>query len=85
MHVLPSCPYRDSGLFVIDVVLTAVGGHTGSHCTKKLVTLHQNRWIDKYPPMNYSRHCLAVVSASDGGAFMNVIAMGGEADGGRMN
>ena len=73
---LPQCPYRDSGLVVIDSALTAVGGFDGSRYTNKLVTLRQSRWVEEYPPMNTARCYPAVVSTSDGG-HMNVIAIGG--------
>ena len=76
---LPRCPYRDSGLVVIDSVLTAVGEHDRSW-TNKLVTLRQSRWVEEYPPMNTARAQHAVVSTSDGG-HMNVIAIGGVDDG----
>ena len=79
---LPRCPHRDSGLVVIDSVLTAVGGHDGYSFTNKLVTLRQSRWVEEYPPMNTARYYPAVVSTSDGG-HMNVIAIGGLGDGGR--
>ena len=83
---LPSCSHRDSGLVVIDGVLTAVGGWDGSY-TNKLFTLRQSRWVEKYPrwvekypPMNTARSKPAVVSTSDG-QHMNVIAIGGYGDG----
>ena len=63
---LPSCPYRDSGLAIIDRDLTAVGGEDGSHWTNKLYTLQQGKWVEKYPPMNTARSSPAVVSTSDG-------------------
>ena len=66
----------DSGLVVIDGVLTAVGGRDGSHYTNKLFTLRQSRWVEKYPPMNTARSSPAVVSTSDG-QHMNVIVIGG--------
>ena len=73
---LPSCPYRNSGLVVIDGVLTAVGGRDGSRRTNKLFTLRQSRWVEEYPPMNTARSYPAVVSTSDG-QHMNVIVIGG--------
>ena len=73
---LPSCPYMNSGLVVIDVVLTAVGGRDGSRYTNKLFTLRQSRWVEEYPPMNTARDDPAVVSTSDG-QHMNVIVIGG--------
>ena len=77
---LRQCPYRNSGLVVIDSALTAVGGYDGSF-TNKLFTLRQSRWVEEYPPMNTVRSSPAVVSTSDGG-HMNVIAIGGDGDGG---
>ena len=79
---LPECPYRNSGLVVIDSGLTAVGGVDDGHSrTNKLVTLRQSRWVEEYPPMNIARSHHAVVSTSDGG-HMNVIAIGGVGGGG---
>ena len=69
---LPQCPYRNSGLVVIDSGLTAVGGWDGYSRTNKLVTLRQSRWVEEYPPMNTARSQHAVVSTSDGG-HMNII------------
>ena len=63
---LPSCPYCDSGLVIIDGKLTAVGGYDGSHHTNKLLTLGQRKWVEEYPPMNTARSTPAVVSTSDG-------------------
>ena len=70
---LPSCPYRNSGLVVIDRELTAVGGEDGSY-TNKLYTLQQREWVEKYPPMNTARSSPAVVIAPDG---EYVIVIGG--------
>ena len=63
---LPSCPYHNSELVIIDRELTAVGGLDGSHWTNKLYTLRQRKWVEKYPPMNTARSSPAVVSTSDG-------------------
>ena len=62
---LPSCPYQNSGLAIIDRELTAVGGEGVLHCTNKLYTLQQGKWVEKYPPMNTARSHTAVVSTSD--------------------
>ncbi|CAI8049290.1 hypothetical protein GBAR_LOCUS27130, partial [Geodia barretti] len=59
---LPSCPYYNSGLVIIDRELTAVGGYVGSRFTNKLYTLRQRKWVEKYPPMNTARSHTAVVS-----------------------
>ena len=79
---LPSCPYKDSGLVVIDGVLTAVGGVDGYRYTNKLFTLRQSRWVEEYPPMNTARSSPAVGSTSDG-QHMNVIVIGGYVGGDR--
>ena len=63
---LPSCPYLNSGLVIIDRELTALGGEDGSCYTNKLYTLRQRKWVEKYPPMNAARSQTAVVSTSDG-------------------
>ena len=64
---LPSCPYRNSGLAIIDRELTTVGGRDdGYRYTNKLYTLRQRKWVEKYYPMNTTRSHTAVVSTSDG-------------------
>ena len=71
----PACPYRNSGLVVIDRELTAVGGEDGSYLsTNKLYTLRQREWVEKYPPMDTARSYPAVVSTSDG---KHLIVIGG--------
>ena len=75
---LPSCPYRNSGLVIIDRELTAVGGYDVSRYTNKLYTLQQGKWVEKYPPMNTGRSDTAVVSTSDG---EYLIVIGGFAGG----
>ena len=77
---LPSCPYMNSGLVVIDGVLTVVGGWDRSRRTNKLFTLRQSRWVEEYPPMNTACDDPAVVSTSDG-QHMNVIVIGGWGNG----
>ena len=72
---LPSCPYENSGLAIIDSELTTVGGGVGAgHCTNKLFTLRQGKWVEVYPPMNTAHSFPAVVSTSDGDYL---IAIGG--------
>ena len=63
---LPSCPYKNTALVIIDGKLTIVGGWSGSRCTNKLLTLRQRKWVEEYPPMNTARSSPAVVSTSDG-------------------
>ena len=63
---LPSCPYKDSGLAIIDSELTTVGGLDRAGRTNRLFTLRQGKWFEVYPPMNTARSHPAVVSISDG-------------------
>ena len=63
---LPECPFRDSGLAIVNGELTAVGGYEQSHCTKKLVTLQKKKWNKVYPPMKNAWSSPAVVTTSDG-------------------
>ena len=77
---LPSCPYHNSALVIINGDLTAVGGWDGSdHYSNKLITLQQKKWENKYPPMNYARSSAAVVSACNG---EYIISIGGCVGGG---
>ena len=72
---LPPCPYRNSGLAIIDSELTTVGGQDDRcHPTNRLFTLQQRKWVEKHPPMNTARYSPAVVSTSDGDYL---IAIGG--------
>ena len=76
------CPYRDSGLAIIDTELTTVGGWDDRYCptNNKLFALQQREWVEKYPPMNTACYSPAVVSTSDGGYL---IVIGEWYDGGR--
>ena len=76
---LPPCPYRDSGLVIINSELTTVGGWDGRSRTNKLFTLRQRKWVEKYPPMNTTCSHSAVVSTSDGDYL---IVIGGHIGGG---
>ena len=73
---LPPCPYRNSGLVIINGQLTAVGGYDGSRFTNKLFTFQQRQWIEEYPPMNTARSDTTLVSSSDG-EYIIVIGGGG--------
>lgn len=75
--VLTSCPYRDSGLVIINSELTAVGGYDGSCPSNELWTLQQGQWIKYYPPMKIARFHTAVVSTSDG---KYIVVIGGQGD-----
>ena len=61
---LEECPFRDSGLAIVNEKLTAVGGYEQSHCTKKLVTLQKKTWKQVYPPMKNAWSSPAVVTTS---------------------
>ena len=74
---LPPCPYRDSGLAIIDSELTTVGGWDGRSRTNKLFTLRQRKWVEKYPPMNTARDRPAVVSISNGDYLIVIGGWGG--------
>ncbi|CAI7992700.1 Raf homolog serine/threonine-protein kinase Raf, partial [Geodia barretti] len=69
---LPSCPYQNSELVLIDRELTAVGGHDGYRHTNKLCTLGQRKWVEKYPPMNTARSQTAVVTTSDSNTSLRI-------------
>ena len=71
---LPSCPYKNSRLAIIDSELTTVGELDRAGCTNRLATLRQGKWVEVYPPMNTARSFPAVVSTSDGDYL---IAIGG--------
>ena len=77
---LPSSPYRDCALVIIDGTLTTVGGFSISGRTNKLFTLRQRQWVEEYPPMNNARSYPGVVSTS-GGDYIIVIG-GHRGDGG---
>ena len=82
---LPSCPYQNSGLAIIDRELTAVGGGDVSRWTNQLYTLRQRKWVEKYPPMNAARshtarYDTAVVSTSDGEYLIAIGGRGGVGD-----
>ena len=61
---LRPCPYRNSGLVVIDNELTTVGGLC-RFVTKKLLTLQKRKWVEEYPPMITARSSPAVVCTSN--------------------
>ena len=75
---LPPCPYKNSGLVIINGQLTAVGGYDGSYCrTNNLFTLRQRQWIEECPPMNTARSTTTVVSSSDGECIIVIGGYGG--------
>ena len=77
---LPSSPYRNFALVIIDGTLTTVGGRDfRSGYTNKLFTLRQRQWVKEYPPMNTARSHPAVVSTC-GGDYIIVIGGRGGGD-----
>ena len=77
---LPSSPYDNCALVIIDGTLTTVGGvDYRSGYTNKLFTLRQRQWVEEYPPMNTACSSPGVVSTS-GGDY--IIVIGGYCDGG---
>ena len=80
---LPSCPYYNSGLAVIDnSEVTTVGGgvYRLGHYTNKLYTLRQGKWVEVYPPMNTACYRPAVVSTSDGDYLIVIGGRGSDGD-----
>ena len=75
---LPSCPYYNSGLAIIDSELTTVGEEDGAGRTNRLFTLRQGNWVEVYPPMNTARSNPAVVSTSDGDYLIVIGGRGSE-------
>ena len=75
---LPPCPYRHSGLAVMNGELTAVGGCNENNFTGTLFTLRQGEWVEEYPPMSVPCYRPAVASVSEG---EKVIVIGGNSGG----
>ena len=73
---LPSSPYRNSALVIIDGTLTTVGGYRSGY-TNKLFTLRQRQWVEEYPPTNTARYSPAVVSTSGGDYIIVIGGYGG--------
>ena len=76
---LPSCPYQNSALVIIEGKLTSVGGFD-EYATNKLLTMQQENWVEEYPPMKIERSMTAVVGTDDRD---HVIVIGGLCGGGR--
>lgn len=78
-ETLPSCPYRDSGLVIINGELVTVGGCDQFHITNQILTLRLNRWVvDEYPRMINARSSPAVVTTCDSNYLIVVGGMGSE-------
>ena len=87
---LPSCPYQNSGLVIIDGEVTVVGGwdgitdewgdttdEWGGACSNKLFTLRGKKWVEEYPPMVTARSMSAVVCQSNSGYLIVIGGMCG--------
>ena len=71
---LPECPKYGFSLAVINSLLTAIGGKTPDHeVTNSLLSLTDNKWTEKLPPMPTKRQSTAVVCS---GRFL--VVAGGE-------
>ena len=76
---LPSCPYRNSGLAIVDSELTTVGGvDRAGRRTDRLFTLRQGKWVEVYPPMNTAHSSPTVVSTSDGDYLIAIGGLGSD-------
>ena len=64
------CPFRDSGLAIVNRALIAVGGWDGLRYSNQLFEFKEekNEWIEneEFPPMNAARRSPAIVSTTDG-------------------
>ena len=75
---LPSCPYPDCALIIIDGKLTTACGRLyRSDYTNKLFTLRQREWVEEYSPMNTARSRSSRVSKFDGDYIMGGVGDGG--------
>lgn len=69
------CPHLNTGLAIINELLTAVGGEVKLRETNKVVSWKENekKWMEEFPPMNTARRNHAVVSDD-----RYVVAAGGD-------
>ena len=59
---LPECPNYGFSLAVVNKLLTAIGGKTrNDEVTNSLLSLMDNKWIKRFPPMPTKRQLTAVV------------------------
>ena len=72
-ELLSPCPFTNSSLAFIGAQLTTIGGVDDQEKpTKKLFTLDNGEWSERYPAMNIARYCAAVISEKD-----NTLVIGG--------
>ena len=74
---LQECPQKDSGLVVINDVVTAVGGNTSGQCTNRLISFNGSEWVKNFPPMPTKRVLHAVISTQNYLIAAGGIRMGG--------
>ena len=82
LSTLPQCPYIESTLTTINSMLTAVGGEDTTSlysATNKVITHHDHKWVELYPPMPTGRYGAAVLSTTT-----HVAVMGGRNDDNRL-
>ena len=80
-QTLPSAPYRDSALIILDGELVAIGGEDDlSWVTNKVFILRQKKWRADHdiPPMNVARSSPAVAKI-----YIYILSIGGNLDYGR--
>ena len=59
---LPTCPYRGFSLAIVNSLLTAIGGVTqNDEVTNSLLSLTDEKWTEKFPPMPTKRWVTAAV------------------------
>ena len=78
LSTLPQSPYIRSTLTTINSMLTTVGGQdttSGYMTTNKVITHHDHKWVELYPPMPTGRYGAAVLSTTT-----HVAVMGGQND-----
>ena len=78
---LPTCPYCNSGLVIVDGSLTAVGGEDAFCYSNRLYTLQGTQWVKSYRSMKTARASPAVVKTFD---VRYIIVIGGHCGSGQI-
>ena len=74
---LPECTNSDVSLAMVNSLLTAIGGKTSNReVTNSLLSLTENKWTKRFPPMPTKRWLTAVVCSGK-----SLIVAGGEGEG----
>ena len=74
---LPECTNSDVSLAMVNSLLTAIGGKTSNReVTNSLLSLTDNKWTKRFPPMPTKRWLTAVVCSGK-----SLIVAGGEGEG----